>query len=381
MRRKLSMRLFVLSILFAALLPSSPASAEDAKQELKELQQKIQTQKKKLIKIEKLESSVLSDLEKTNSEIMGVENNLRKQRSLLAETEKKTSAVKGEVSVLEARLGKRKDWMKRKLRAVYRYGRVGDVILLVNSAENISQLMRRLEYLQRLAKYENKIIEGFKADLSALTDKQKSLDSLYAKLRRQEAGIKKTAETLSIKKTQKEDILASAKREKASYEQLINEMEAASERLIDVIRKSEESEVLSGDFRLQKGKLGWPVKGSLAIPYGRQKDSQFDTTIFRNGIYISTAAGASAKSIYSGKVVFAEWFKGYGQLVIVNHGDGYHSLYANLSEIFLSVGDIIKEDTDIGRVGESVMLNTPSLYFEIRYKGKPLDPAQWLGKR
>jgi septal ring factor EnvC (AmiA/AmiB activator) len=80
-------------------------------------------------------------------------------------------------------------------------------------------------------------------------------------------------------------------------------------------------------------------------------------------------------------VIFAEWFKGFGQLVIVNHGSGYHTLYGNLSEIFSKVGDIIKEKHVIGRVGTSGMLNAPGIYFEIRYKGKPLDPTQWLKKK
>ena len=80
-------------------------------------------------------------------------------------------------------------------------------------------------------------------------------------------------------------------------------------------------------------------------------------------------------------MVFADWFKGYGNLLIINHGEGYHTLYANLSEIFFKVGDIIKVHDTVGKVGESGILNAPSLYFEIRYKGKPLDPVQWLKKR
>ena len=80
-------------------------------------------------------------------------------------------------------------------------------------------------------------------------------------------------------------------------------------------------------------------------------------------------------------MVFAEWFKGYGKMVIVNHGGGYHTLYASLSEIFTKVGDIIKRKQTIGRVGRSGIMNSPGLYFELRYKGKPLDPLQWLQRR
>jgi septal ring factor EnvC (AmiA/AmiB activator) len=127
--------------------------------------------------------------------------------------------------------------------------------------------------------------------------------------------------------------------------------------------------------------LPWPVNGKVAIPYGSQKDPQFDTPVFRNGVHIRTDSAADATSVHSGKVIFAEWFKGFGQLVIVNHGGGYHSLYGNLSEIFSHVGDIIRENQVIGKVGTSGILNAPGLYFEIRYKGKPLDPTQWLKRK
>ncbi|HDN95370.1 MAG TPA: hypothetical protein ENG76_04775, partial [Nitrospirae bacterium] len=83
----------------------------------------------------------------------------------------------------------------------------------------------------------------------------------------------------------------------------------------------------------------------------------------------------------SGRVVYSDWFKGYGLLLIINHGKGYHSLYGNLSEIFHKTGDIINEGTAVGNVGNSSILNVPTLYFEIRYKGKPIDPVKWLKKK
>ena len=89
----------------------------------------------------------------------------------------------------------------------------------------------------------------------------------------------------------------------------------------------------------------------------------------------------SAKAIYTGKVVYADWFKGYGKVIIVNHGGGYHSVYANLDEIYLKPGDIVKRHQAIGKIGNSGTINAPALYFEIRYKGKPLNPLQWLAKK
>ena len=165
---------------------------------------------------------------------------------------------------------------------------------------------------------------------------------------------------------------------------MLAELKEASKRLLDLIEKSARTDTYTGagaGLTRLKGKLPWPVEGRIAVPYGTQRDPQFSTPVFRNGVHIKTPENSDAKSVYEGKVIFAEWFKGFGQLVIINHGNGYHTLYGNLSEIFSHVGDIIRENQVIGKVGTSGILNAPGLYFEIRYKGKPLDPAQWLKPR
>jgi septal ring factor EnvC (AmiA/AmiB activator) len=122
------------------------------------------------------------------------------------------------------------------------------------------------------------------------------------------------------------------------------------------------------------------VRGKLAIRYGSQVDPLFNLPVFRSGIHIRTATGSTVTAVSAGKVVYAAEFKGYGQLVVISHGGGYHTLYGNLAKIFLANDAIIKENEAIGEVGESTALGASGLYFEIRYKGKPLDPQQWLRK-
>jgi septal ring factor EnvC (AmiA/AmiB activator) len=163
---------------------------------------------------------------------------------------------------------------------------------------------------------------------------------------------------------------------------MLEELKTASKRILKVIREAEKRDKFTAKgFSKLKGKLPWPLRGRVAIPYGSQRDPRFNTPIFRSGAYFQSTKDTSAKAVYHGKVVFAEWFKGYGKLVIINHGEGYHTLYGSLSEIFTNVGDIIKERQVIGRVGNSGVLNAPGLYFELRYKGKPLNPLQWLKRR
>jgi septal ring factor EnvC (AmiA/AmiB activator) len=247
--------------------------------------------------------------------------------------------------------------------------------------------MRRSKNLQFIALYEHKVLESYKNALEDLTEKEKQLVALKKEVIRNTEKVRAEEASLEEKKQRKEMLLASVKKEKSSSAKMLRELENASKKILEIIRESERAEkdkdtTFTGkNFAGLKGKLPWPVEGKVAIPYGSQKDPQFNTPIFRSGAYIQANEGTYAKAVHSGKVVFSEWFKGYGQLVIMNHGNGYHTLYGSLSEIFARVGDIIKEKQPVGRIGNSGLISTPGLYFEVRYKGKPLDPLQWLQRR
>jgi septal ring factor EnvC (AmiA/AmiB activator) len=345
------------------------------------MQKEMETHKEKLEQAKRHEHSVLEDLDATNRRLAEIEANLRKQQQRLRTTQSEMRKIEKEIAATSGELERKKKWMKMRLRAMHRYGQSGDVLLLLTSTDDMAGLMRRWKYLEKISLRERKVIEDFSENLKGLGEKEKQLEVLTSQLRRDEERIRLSEAALSEKKRDKETVLASVRREKSTHEKLIRELQESSKRLLDIIRKLEEKETYEGKgFPALKGSLAWPVNGKVAIPYGSQKDPKFNTPVFRNGIHIKTDEG-SVRAVYSGKVVFADWFKGYGNLVIVNHGEGYHTLYGNLSETFLKVGDIIRVKDVVGKVGESGLLNAPSLYFEVRYKGKPLDPMQWLKRK
>ena len=351
-------------------------------EEYKKIQKEIKTHKEKLEKVKKRESSILTDLEMTNRQLSRVEFELRKYRKRLIETESNISKVENEISLNKSNIERQREWIKRRLRAMQKYGRTSDTVMLFLSADDISQVMRVGKFLQYITVYEHRMLNAYREDLEDLNEKEKQLVKLKTELMNNRERVE--AEEASIAKTKKEKemLFASVRREESSYKNMLKELKDASKKLLDVIRESEKTDSFSAKgFSKLKGNLPWPVNGKVAIPYGSQKDPQFNTPIFRSGAYIQSNDNSFARAVYNGKVVFAEWFKGYGQLVIVNHGEGYHTLYGSLTEIFAKVGDIIKGKEVVGRVGNSGILNVPGLYFELRYKGKPLDPLQWLKKR
>jgi septal ring factor EnvC (AmiA/AmiB activator) len=367
--------------LFLLVLPST-AHSTTPRTEYQKLQQKMSEQKKKLDETRRRETSVLSDIDSVNGKIVQAEADLRKYRRSLKRTEDDIAELNTEMAATRRRLGTEKDWLKRKLRMMNRIGYSGDVLTLLLSAENVPQMMRIWKYLETSAAYERTIMRNYENDLRRLDGESRRLRSLQEVLRQKAEKVKTQTDTLTADRNSKEMILVSVRSEKATHEKMIKELREASRRLRQIIRESSRKDSYTGTgFTKLRGKLPWPVIGAIAVPYGSQKDPQFNTPVFRNGIQIRTDSDTDARAVFPGKVIFAQWFKGFGQLVIVNHGGGYHSLYGNLSEIFSHVGDIIKQNEVIGKVGTSGMLNAPGLYFEIRYRGKPLDPTQWLKHR
>ncbi len=374
--------MFVAVVLILALVFPSISFAAPAEQEYKKIQERLDEEKRKLSAAQAQEASVLNELDDVNRKLYSTETDLRKYRSNLKQTEAAISSLGIEMEKVKRSLERQKNWVRRKLRAMNRLGYGGDVLTQILSAEDMAQLMRTWKYLEHVTLYEQKVLKTYSENLRKMAEQQEKLEGLKREYEARQNKVRSKEEELAGKKREKETILHSVRTEKATRQKMIAELKEASRRMLEIIRESTKTDDYEGKgFTQLKGKLLWPAEGKIAIPYGTQKDPQFDTPVFRNGIHIQTDASVDARAVYGGKVIFAEWFKGFGQLIIINHGSGYHTLYGNLAEIFSKVGDIIKENQVIGKVGTSGVLNAQGIYFEIRYKGKPLDPAQWLKKK
>jgi len=364
-----------------ASLLSNTVFAENPKEKYQKIQKEIEAHRERLEHAKRREHSVLEEIDNVNKRLSAVETELKKQQRRIAQIESEIKRVEAEMSATRQYLDKRKDWLRRRLRAMQRYGHSGDLLVLLSEADDMAGLMRRWRYLERISIHDRRVIEEYAENLRRLNEKEKQLSDLRAELKGEQERVRGTETSLIEKRREKAVLLASVRKERLNHERMLKELQEASKRLLDVIRKLEEKETYEArGFSAMKGRLPWPANGSIAIPYGSHRDPRFNTPVFRNGIYIKTNDD-TVTAVYGGKVVFADWFKGYGNLVIINHGEGYHTLYANLSETFLKVGDIIKVKEAVGRVGDSGLLNAPSLYFEVRYKGRPLDPAQWLKRK
>ncbi|MEW5746420.1 MAG: peptidoglycan DD-metalloendopeptidase family protein [Nitrospirota bacterium] len=393
-------RLFVPFIAYLLVIHfSSPALlAEQPRDEYNRIQKDLRTQKKKLDTVRKVEQTVLEDLRKTAAELGAIEEQLTTQRRKIASLQYTIAKLQEEIKSDSAALQGHKGRLKKRLRTLLALNMDTDALLVLISGEDIAQTLRTMQYLRDIAAYDYALIRKYKEELRILAEKETGLRQLHVQLKGEEKKLSLLETSLKEKKRERETLLASVRKEKGLYENMIKELRESSNRLLRIIQEAERRErelskkrktksksgakeeepFEDSDFLRAKGKLPWPVAGSVMISYGSQVDPLFNLPVFRSGIHIKTTDSATVRAVHEGKVVFAEDFKGYGRLVIVSHGGGYHTLYGNLSKIFSRDGAIIKDNQSIGEVGESTVLGSPGLYFEIRYKGKPLDPQQWL---
>ena len=244
-------------------------------------------------------------------------------------------------------------------------------------------------------------------DLERLTRYDATAEQLLA---RQEAAARARRELVELRKavdTQRAQIAAQAERrralleetrgDRATHERLAGELSEATRRLEALVRslarrappqravaRAAPAPELRGPavgLGRDRGQLPWPAEGRVVGEFGPQTHPRFGTETIRSGIDIQAPEGAPIRAVSGASVAYRGWLKGYGNLLVLDHGDGYHTLYAHASQVLVDEGDQVKAGDLIGRVGETGSVDGPRLYFEVRYQGRAEDPGLWLRRR
>jgi septal ring factor EnvC (AmiA/AmiB activator) len=392
----------------------APADLErrlkEERQELKELRGQIQDYKKRLEHTKRRERTVVQDLEASDRLLQQKGRELQThERALKTQADKHADLVK-DLQSLTQQLQAREALLHKRLRALYKQGRVAYLPFLL-SASDVSDFFRRVHFIMKLAEYDADLVQQHRADIEARERTRRAVQAREEQLVKARTRVEATKAEIEKERLKKNQLLSKIRGEQESYESAMQELEQASTRLIALITKLErqrkealarqareqrqrqarpqrpaEPQAPSGEptvdaqsrFGRLRGRLAWPLSGTLVSTYGKIKHPLFNTYTFNKGIGIGAPAGSDFRVIEGGEVLYADWFKGYGNLLIVDHGDSYYSLYAHASELLVRVGDRVKRQQVVGRTGEGGALNGPALYFEIRHHGKPENPLEWL---
>ncbi|GAB2881364.1 murein hydrolase activator EnvC [Uliginosibacterium flavum] len=391
------------------------APADGKRSDLSALREQIRSVQDEIARSEENHGEAADELAASDKSISAAQRRLREIARLRdaaeAEVERLTEqrlALENEIAVARKQLG------DAVFRTYVEGGQAGTRRFL--SGDNPNQLSRDAYYLEQIARQRMVAIEQARVAMRALQDVLVAAEARHAELallekqrRGEQAGLlierKKQREVLSQISSQlrsQRKQMANLQRDEARMEKLIKGLEritrnqavrpakpvvplapasASSSKPESVTGKTDSVAVAdTGEaaFGERKGRLRWPVKGEITGRFGAQRAE--GVTNWR-GVFIRASNGAEVRAVAGGKVVFSDWLRGFGNLVIIDHGDGYMTVYGNNEAIFKNPGDNVKATEVIASVGVSGGQEESGLYFEIRYRGQPQDPVRWVAAK
>ena len=377
--------LWALSILALNLIvPLDYVSAADDQQQarLEKLDRSISKLEKKLRSRDKQKDSLQNELKKVEVEASQLTGNLRKLGKEIRTVVAELSILRQQETDLQARIVQQADVIAEQIAAAHKLGDQEPIKLLLNQ-ENPQQLARMFKYYDYFLQARSEKITSYMNDVESLTEVIARISSQQLALKRSQSDLKSGQEKLrgrvakrSVTLKQLDASLVSDKKKLGSLQRERSELEeilsAVEEAVADMTLPSNYKPFLS-----RKGKLSWPLKGRVAHSYGSQRSGELRW----EGWLISASAGTAVNAVHNGRIVFSNYLRGFGLLAIVDHGDGYMTLYAHNQELLKDTGDWVQSNELVARAGDTGGLNKPALYFEIRSQGKPADPKVWLEKR
>lgn len=389
----------LLCILLVLVL-ASLAWAENAKDELKGVRREIKAQKRLITKTRKVEAVVSTELleinrslEKKQSDLGILDRDLRGVESNLERTGQSISRVTDEAN-------RKKTEIERRLTSLYKAGELG-ALRMFFSAETFPQMAENIRYMRSILEHDKKIFAEYNQKIDELQQLKADLERDAIKKERIKEGIALKKREIELEKSKKAAYLIKVRQDRSSYEKSLKELQANAVRLQSMLDRLEALSrrklsvrhekpgakskplqelppVPDRGFASQKGRMSLPVRGEVIETFGKHKHPEFNSYTFSKGLSIAAGSGAEIRSIYEGSVIFADYFKGFGNMIIVDHGGGYFSLYAHAARIMKKVGADVAKNEALATVGDTDSTKGSMLYFEIRHQGKPVDPAGWV---
>jgi septal ring factor EnvC (AmiA/AmiB activator) len=375
----------VIGLLVQAGGPALQRDVSDFETRIAKINVQIRDLRAKLAEANKKESTILADLDRIGLRKRLIRAELAAGAVAVERTDGELVALRKDIALRRSALESERRSVERTLVTLYKFGRF-DVLQFALRSENIETFLAGSRNLAFLARYQNDVVRGFLAALVELGVSQGRLEAKKVEIADllRAAGEKK--KELEAEERKNRELVASVQRNKRTYAQALEELSESGRQLQALMKRIvEENYPLPYPFiplYERKGALVWPVSGRIITPFGPQKHPRFNTITTNSGIEIAPKrAGISVLAVHAGRVVYADAFEGYGNLIIVDHGLTYYTLYGHCSEFQVAKGDPVRPGQPIALTGDSGSLKGECLYFEIRYKTKALDPLKWLKRR
>jgi septal ring factor EnvC (AmiA/AmiB activator) len=376
-------RNLILAALLTCLVMAPQAPADDKalkERELKQLMQKIDKLKQAIDVKEDSKSKYIKQLKSIEVGIGQVNRKIREIGKQIDTRESELGKLRQTRLQHQRKLSRENDYLAEQIYTAFTLGREEKVKLLF-SQQDPAELQRNLVYYQYFSNARVALIERVRTSIDKIIETEAQIQTAQADLQRDQQALaeqkaqldrdldkrKTIVASLDTQLEQQGGNLARLQDEALQLQNLINSIQ-------EIFDEAPELDVSHEAFAKLKGKLAWPVKGKIRRLFGHQKPS---SDLRWQGVIIEAKSGSQVMAISHGRVAFADWLRGLGNLIIIDHGNSYLSLYGHNESLFKSAGEWVEAGEVIGSIGNSGGQKNPGLYFEIRSKGKPQNPTRW----
>lgn len=378
----------LLSLLVAAALLTSAALPVRSQEDRETVAAKLEEVRTEIARIQSRIDENLGSRDRLLEALADAERAIGRARRAQAETDQALASVRAEMSALESRqaeledqVGKNASELAMQLATAYRQGSQSRLKMLLNQ-DDPRRLSRRLAYHGYLSRARLAAIESLRETVSELARTRselnaeaEQLDALLAERRRETQRLEGAMQQREEALGSLEQRLASDREQLADLERDAAELTRLLEQLADVLADVP-ADIAIPPFHELRGKLEMPVSGRVLQAYGNHRSGELRWT----GWLIDAQTGDEVRSIAHGRVAYADWLRGYGMLLIIDHGDGFMSLYAHNEALMRDVGDWVAPGDVLALAGRSGGISEPAVYFELRRDGRPVDPAGWISR-
>jgi len=371
------------SLFLATTVLASPREElEKSRQTLEAIQQRIEQTAKDLDRKKSDEASLRRDLETVEKELRkidrrkaGLSKRLEQLKKEVAEKEEDIQRTKVSIDRLEGQVEKR-------LVALYK-GADANFIRVLFAGIPPAKIAEEYDFLGRIVQKDRQLLHDYRSNLANLEQARIQLENLQKEQKEALTALRGEEANIAQARKLKSRLLGQARSDRESLALELAELKEKAQRLSDLVKKLESEKPRGysqklGLFAAQKGHLPWPAAGKISTGFGVGRHPELDTEYDSHGLEIRVGVDQPVAAVAAGKVIFASWFKGYGNLLILDHGDSFYTLYAQTSRLLKKVGDTVAAGEQIAFSGYE---GNENLYFEVREGRTPLDPTKWLVRR
>ncbi len=373
-----------------------PAGAADSitekiereRKTLEQLKDRIEEKRKRAEEAEKKRESVLQGIQSLDQRLVRHRQDQQEIVKKLRRKDREIEDITAQLGSMRTSIQERREAILARLRVQYLEGRYGYVKALLTS-NTVGEFERRRQYLSAVSEKDYELLETFRADVARMEEAEHQRAEARAGMMAFKERIERKLTDIRSLQKEKKRYLTKITQEKDSFHRAAEELERSASRVDTILRELEvrrkalavKPPSVPALPRGARGALPWPADGQVVSFFGRQKHPTFNTYVQRKGIEIRTAEGSFIHAVMPGTVVYADWLKGYGLVIILDHANGFFSLYAHASKILAKVGERVGEGYPIGETGDTGMTGENTLYFELREGAEAVDPLLWLAKR